>query len=148
MSYGEKDGKTFRLQFDVSGATTTDVYAILDAVPSDDEDYLEGVMNDSDTEFVPVSSDAEAAATEDNFEDEITDGNTAGPYIRQAVHLDAVVHSYVAEEPVVLEEQEQCDQTEVEVVLQEQEQTEVPQSDEATGKRKLRARINFLLNLA
>lgn len=103
MSYGKKDGKAFRLGFDVSGVTKTDVFALLDAVPSDDEDYLDGVMNDSDTEFVPLSFDADAAATDDIVESNINDDNTAGPSIREAVHLDAVVHSYVTEEPVIQE---------------------------------------------
>ena len=59
-------------------ADTNEVFALLDAVGSDDESDIKNLIEDSDTEFATLTNDAAALFMED----------TAG----SSNHLDAVVH--------------------------------------------------------
>ena len=59
LQFGTSSGKKIRLDLDISNkADLNEVFALLDAVGSDQESDIENLMEDSDTEFVTVTDDA------------------------------------------------------------------------------------------
>ena len=82
---GTEVGKKVRLQFDISGkADQTQLFALLDAVPSDDEDEIDNLMADSTTEFQCASVNAK--------EELDLEANDTGPDVPGLRVLDAVIH--------------------------------------------------------
>ena len=79
LNFGTSCGKKIQLDLDISNmADTNKVFALLDAVGSDDESDIKNLIEDSDTVFATLTNDAAAVFMED----------TAG----SSNHLDAVVH--------------------------------------------------------
>ena len=81
---GQTCGKKLRLKFDTSGIADQDhLYALLDSVVSDDEDEINNLIGDSDTEFEVVRNDVTEVLQEDK---------TGDNDVISINQIDAVVH--------------------------------------------------------
>ena len=91
---GVADGKKIRLDMDVcTGKADSDqVYALLDAVGSDDEEDLAMLMDDSDTEFFVVSDKSKELIISDEVGSETPHLGRAIQNV-EATRLDAIVHT-------------------------------------------------------
>ena len=102
--YCKTKRKTIVLQMDISGKTNQDQLYVAE---SDNDNDLENLGGDSDTEFIPVTEKArEALITSDNNIEVEDTTSTTGDVQRPSLdmeNLEAVVHDTIAElSPVIL----------------------------------------------
>ena len=92
--YGFTRGKKIRLKLDISGqADSEEIFALLEAVGSDNEEDIENLLGDSDTEFEALSEDAKEILQQP--ESDTDNGELRIKQLDAVIHLDVNEHDPV-----------------------------------------------------
>ena len=79
-----------KINIPISSLSSDDLYALLDGIESDDEEDIENLMNDSDTEFIDQTL-LENGGNHDDFEPRTSDNTIKSTSIPTNLPIEAVV---------------------------------------------------------